>query len=71
MKLWSVIWTRPTDRLASARVAAADKAQARMLLDIEDAAGEPVYGDPYADGVIVQFAGNIDAEPAVISVTPR
>ncbi len=66
MKLWSVIWTRPTDRLASARVAAADKAQARMLLDIEDAAG-----DPHADGVIVQFAGNIDAEAAVIGVTLR
>jgi hypothetical protein len=71
MKLWSVIWTRPAHRLASARVAAPDKAQARILLDIEDAAGEAVYGDPYAEGVIIQFAGNIDAEAAVIGVTPR
>ena len=63
MQLWSFIWTQSSDRLVSARIAAETKAAACALLhDI---------ADPYADGVICQFAGAIDTAEGICSFTAR
>ncbi len=63
MQLWSFIWTRTSDALISARIAAPTKSAACALLH--------EIADPYADGVICQFAGVIDAAEGLVGFTPR
>jgi hypothetical protein len=64
MKLWTCLFTAPKS-LVSARIAAPDRASACSLLS---AAGD-VHFDPASrrpNGVILQYAGEVEAEAAVI-----
>jgi hypothetical protein len=74
VKVWSFIFTDPSDALSSARVAAHDRAAAVAIM--QQAVDTPLAAMPNrapAPGVILQWIGEDEAEtePRVISAITR
>jgi hypothetical protein len=66
MRLWSVISTDASSAWVSARIAAPDRAWALALLE-----GETAIDTSHGARMICQWMGEIDAEPALLSLERR